>query len=360
MLGALLVVAAAGVLIWPASGNPARGERRVHGFRASATPPPSTASSSTAVPSSEASAGPSGDPSPSPADGTLVSPSPSVDSGVKPYLIATAGDIACDPTNTFYKHGRGTTNWCRQSDTASLIGRVHPDMVVPLGDDQYDEGKLGQYRSTYTRTWGKFKNITYSVIGNHDYWAGKPQGYFDYFGPRAGDPMKGWYSLDRAGWHLVTLNSNCTYEIDCKPGSAQYEWLKQDLASSSATCQVAFMHHPRFSSGPHGDERSVTPLWQLLYNAGVDLVLDGHDHIYERFAEQSPSGERDPNGIREITVGTGGAEHYWIKKRQPNSVVRNAKTFGILKLSLFPTSYDWRFLPLGHHAFSDSGTDTCH
>ena len=119
------------------------------------------------------------------------------------------------------------------------------------------------------------------------------------------------------------------------------------------------MHHPRFSSGPHGDERSVTPLWQLLYSAGVDLVLDGHDHIYERFAKQTPSGERDPAGIREITVGTGGAEHYWIKNRVPNSIVSNAKTFGVLKLDLLPTSYAWRFFPVGGRRFSDEGSDGC-
>jgi hypothetical protein len=233
-------------------------------------------------------------------------------------------------------------------------------MVVVLGDAQYDEGKLDQFHRSYAESWGVFKNITYPIIGNHEYWAGKPQGYFDYFGPRAGDPMRGWYSLNRAGWHLIALNSNCTYEIDCTPGSPEYEWLKQDLASSSGTCQIAFMHHPRFSSGPHGDERSVTPLWRLLYDAGVEVVVDRPDQTYEHFAKQTPDGVRDPDGVREITVGTGGAEHYVIKRRHANSIVRNARTFGVLKLSLLPTSYDWRFVPVGRNRFSDEGSDTCH
>jgi acid phosphatase type 7 len=369
IVGTLVIAAALGVLLWPASNSPASGERRV---RASAVPAggidPPIAPAPSATSSSDPSATPNGPPvapvraasaAPSAAPSPSVSPTAS-ETPAPPYVIAAAGDIACDPTNTFFRHGRGTVNWCRQADTAALVEHLKPDMVVELGDAQYDEGKLDQFHQSYAQSWGAFKNITYPIIGNHDYWAGKPQGYFDYFGPKAGDPMRGWYSLNRAGWHLIALNSNCTYEISCAPGSPEYEWLKQDLAASSATCQVAFMHHPRFSSGPHGDERSVTPLWRLLNDAGVELVLDGHDHIYERFAKQTPDGVRDPNGIREITVGTGGAEHYVIKKRHANSVVRNARTFGILKLSLLPTSYDWRFVPVGGNAFSDEGSDTCH
>ncbi len=366
IVGIVVLAALGGVLLWPAaSGTPAKGDRRIRPL-AQATSE-ATAVSPSPDPSATSSASPSATPSAdgnvaSPSQATGVTPSPSAVASESPfpaYVIAAAGDIACDPTNEFFRHGRGTAKWCRQQDTADVVREIDPDMVVPLGDVQYDEGKLAQFRSSYAASWGRFKSITYPVLGNHEYYAGKPSGYFDYFGPQAGDAYRGWYSMNRAGWHLVILNSNCTYEVDCRPGSAQYEWLKQDLASSASTCQVAFMHHPLFSSGPHGGERSVTPLWRALREAGVELVLAAHEHIYERFAKQNADGERDPDGIRQITVGTGGAEHYWVERRRPNSIKSNAKTFGVIKLSLSATSYEWRFMGVGRRGFTDSGTDVC-
>jgi 3',5'-cyclic AMP phosphodiesterase CpdA len=377
VLGVVLVIAAIGVLVWPPSNLPARGERRIRGAAPTPLPTVTTAASPAAV-SPSPSAPPAEDEAPTGGGqaATTASPTPdesasgAADSGVEPsvpeptapsYEIAAAGDIACDPTNAFFRGGRGTAKWCRHADTAQVIQELAPDMVVPLGDVQYDDASMDQFRRSYDRSWGRFKDITYPVIGNHEYYSGTPAGYFDYFGRRAGAPARGWYSLDRAGWHLVMLNSNCVYEVSCKPGSPQYRWLEQDLASSSSTCQVAFLHHPRFSSGPHGGERAITPLWRVLYQRGVDVVLSAHDHIYERFAKQTPDGVRDPDrGIRQITVGTGGAEHYWVDKRATNSVVRNTKTFGVLRLSLGAGSYAWEFVGVGRRSFSDSGSDVCH
>jgi acid phosphatase type 7 len=365
IVGIVVVAALGGVLLWPAaSRTPAKGDRRIRPLaqatsEASAvSPAPDPSATSSATPSAEPSSGAAVS---SPTESPAAAPSPSAveESTVPAYVIAAAGDIACDPTNEYFRRGRGTARWCRQEDTANLVREIDPDMVVPLGDTQYDEGTLAQYRSSYAASWGKFKSITYPVLGNHEYYDGKPSGYFDYFGPQAGDAYRGWYSMNRAGWHLMILNSNCTYEVDCRPGSAQYEWLEQDLASNASTCQVAFMHHPLFSSGPHGSERSVTPLWRVLREAGVELVLVAHEHIYERFAKQNADGERDPDGIRQITVGTGGAEHYWVERRKANSIKSNAKTFGVLKLSLSASSYEWRFMGVGRRAFTDSGTDVC-
>lgn len=362
MAAAVIATAFAGVLEWMPSDSPAKGDRLVRSAPASAEPTVSPESS--ASPNPESASGSPMDPPPAsstPEPVSGIGSSPPMETTVAPYVIAAAGDIACDPTNEFFRRGQGTANWCRQQDTANLVRQMNPDMVVPLGDIQYDEGKLSQYRKSYDRSWGRLKDITYPVIGNHEYYDGKPTGYFSYFGRRAGEPNKGWYTLERAGWQLITLNSNCTYEVECGPGSPQYEWLQRELASSAATCEVAFLHHPLFSSGPHGNERSVRPLWQLLYDAGVELIVGAHDHIYERFAKQTPTGERDPDtGIRQITSGAGGAENYWIEKRVTNSVVRNAKTFGVVELALLPTSYEWNFRSVGRRLFSDVGSDVCH
>jgi hypothetical protein len=276
--------------------------------------------------------------------------------------VAAAGDIACDPDHQFFNDGKGTTTWCRADDTRRLLRRLDPDVVLPLGDTQYDEGRLSEYYASYDLSWGRLLARTRPAIGNHEYYASSTaRGYFTYFGDRAGSAGKGWYSYELGSWHVVALNSNCQL-FPCGPGSPQYEWLAADLADSDAACTLAYFHHPRFSSGPHGDDPSVTPLWRLLYAAGAEAILVGHDHVYERFRPLTPAGGRDDlYGIRQFTVGTGGAQLYPIEQVRRHSVARNTKHFGVLEVALREGSYRWRFVSVGGSGgYRDRGTAACH
>jgi 3',5'-cyclic AMP phosphodiesterase CpdA len=199
--------------------------------------------------------------------------------------------------------------------------------------------------------------------GNHEYYTSGASGYFGYFGSAAGDSSLGYYSYDLGQWHVVVLNTNdqCKY-VSCSAGSEQEKWLQADLAAHPAQCTLAYFHYPLFTSGNYAPGIStVRPLWDDLYSGGADVVLNGHDHLYERFAPQTPSGAEDQaRGIREFVVGTGGAEHYGIKAVQPHSEVRNTDTFGVLKLTLHASSYDWQFVPEANKTFTDSGSTSCH
>jgi hypothetical protein len=278
-------------------------------------------------------------------------------------VVAAAGDIACDPVAVAYNGGAGVKTQCRQRGTSDLLLAIGPDAVLTLGDNQYTTGTYDQFMASYDPTWGRLKGITRPAVGNHDYDTAGAAGYFRYFGSAAGDPAKGYYSFDLGAWHIVALNSNCAL-VPCAPGSAQEQWLRADLAANRAACTLAYWHHPRFSSGPHGDEPStakLTPLWQALYEAGADVVLNAHDHDYERFAPQSPAGSADAvRGLREFIVGTGGRSHYQVTTPVANSEVTDAVTFGVLALTLRATGYEWRFVPEAGATFTDSGSQTCH
>jgi hypothetical protein len=283
-------------------------------------------------------------------------------------VVAAAGDIACDPTSGGFNGGDGTTSACRGLATSKLLTNAGLAGVLPLGDLQYENGAFAKYQLSYALSWGLVKDITHPVPGNHDYGTGGASGYFDYFNGlantsgRAGDRGKGYYSYDIGAWHLVALNSNCGSIGGCGAGSAQESWLRSDLAAHPNACTLAYWHHPRFSSGStHGNDTEVGPLWQALYDAGADLVLSGHEHNYERFAPQSPSGAADPaRGIREFVVGTGGKNHYGFGAPNPNSEARSSGAYGVLKLGLRPTGYDWDFEPDTSGGFTDSGSGSCH
>jgi hypothetical protein len=274
-------------------------------------------------------------------------------------VIGAAGDIACDPTSSSFNGGNGTSGSCRQKAVSDVMLNSNLTAVLALGDIQYEDGALTKYSQSYDPSWGRLKNITRPAVGNHEYLTAGASGYYTYFGTAAGDKTKGYYSYNLGEWHIIALNSNCSQVGGCGAGAPQEQWLKADLAANPTMCTLVYFHHPRFSSGQHGNNTSYDIFWKDLYAAGVELVLNGHDHIYERFAPQSPSAAADPKGIQQFTVGTGGKNHTTIVAIQPNSVVRNTDTYGFLKLSLHATSYDWQFVPEPGKTFTDTGTRNC-
>jgi hypothetical protein len=261
--------------------------------------------------------------------------------------LAAAGDIAsCSSTG--------------DEATANLLDEIK-GTVATLGDNAYSSGTSAEFASCYAPSWGRHRSRTRPAPGNHDYLTPGAAGYFGYFGAAAGDPAKGYYSYDLGTWHIVVVNSNCSAVGGCAAGSAQERWVRADLAAHRTRCALAYWHHPRFSSGPHGGDPMMQPIWQALYARGADVVLSGHDHDYERFAPQTPSGAPDSRrGIREFVVGTGGYSHYATRTPAANSQVRNGDTYGVLKLTLKATSYQWKFVPEAGKTFSDSGTGSCH
>lgn len=278
-------------------------------------------------------------------------------------VIAAAGDIACDPKSTNYNGGNGTADACHMKATSDLLVNANLAAVLPLGDNQYETGQLSAFFESYDPTWGRVKSISRPVPGNHEYYdLNATKGYYSYFGAAAHASSKGYYSYDIGSWHIIALNSNCSSHVKgCGAGSAQERWLKADLAGHPNTCTLAYWHHPRFSSGKHGNDSTYDAFWKDLYAAGVDVILNGHDHDYERFAPQSPSGAADATrGIRQFVVGTGGKNHYSFESIQPNSEVRNSDTYGVLKLTLHPKSYTWQFVPEAGKTFTDSGSASCH
>ena len=268
--------------------------------------------------------------------------------GPRSTTLLAAGDIASCASDG-------------DEQTAALLDAL-PGTVLTLGDTVYDDGSADQFARCYLPSWGRFLNRTYPAPGNHDYQTAGASGYYGFFGPRAGQPGKGWYSFDLGRWHLVALNSNCDAVGGCQPGSEQERWLRADLAAHPARCTLAFWHHPRFSSGTtHGSDPAVDDLWVALYQAGAEVVLVGHEHNYERFTPLDPLGGVEPaRGVREFVVGTGGRSHYPFGAPLPGSEARNSDSFGLLELQLRPTGYTWRFLPAPGSSFQDSGTGSCH
>jgi chitodextrinase len=285
-------------------------------------------------------------------------------------VIVAAGDIACDPSSSSFNGGNGTSNSCHQKATAAVIAGVNPAAVLDLGDNQYYCGGYSAFLQSYDLSWGAFKSITHPSIGNHEYLTSGgtdcnsgntgANGYFTYFGSAAGARGQGYYSYDVGTWHLIALNSNCGDAGGCGTSSPQGKWLAADLAAHPATCTLAYWHIPLYSSGGRANQNSKT-FWQLLYDNNADLILSAHDHTYERFAPQTPTGTVDQvRGIREFIVGSGGANHTSFVMTAANSEVRNSTAYGVLKLTLHPTSYDWTFAPEQGQTFTDSGTTACH
>jgi hypothetical protein len=273
-------------------------------------------------------------------------------------VVVAVGDIVCGT-------GTSSTSPCMHAATAALAGAIAPNAVLLLGDNQYESGTLSDFNAYYHPTWGTHKAITRPSAGNHEYQTAGAAGYFDYFNGtgaqtgRAGDRSRGYYSFDLGAWHLIALNSNCAEVGGCSAGSPQEQWLRANLAANPRTCTLAYWHHPRFSSGAHGNTSSMQAIWQALYEHRADLVLAGHDHDYERFAPQTAGGTADPAGPRSFVVGTGGKDLRSFGTVRANSERRSSAAFGVLKLTLRPSSYDWEFVPIPGDALADAGSAAC-
>lgn len=243
--------------------------------------------------------------------------------------------------------------------TAKLIERQR-GTVAAIGDTAYPTGSASDYTNCYQPTWGHFKGRTRPALGNHEYATGSAAAYFAYFGRKAAPPS-GYYSYRLGGWHVVVINSNCDRIGGCGPGSTQFRWLKADLAGHPARCTLAYWHSPRFSSGPHGSDETMQPIWAALAKAGADVVLNGHDHLYQRFAPLNASGRINrARGMREFVVGTGGGSLYQAVRTIPASRTIITSRWGVLRLQLSAKGYRWQFLAAPSGATLDSGSGTCH
>jgi hypothetical protein len=244
--------------------------------------------------------------------------------------------------------------------TADLLDALPNAIVFTAGDNAYENGSLSDFSACYEPSWGRHKARTRPSVGNHEYQTPGAAGYFAYFGAAAGDPAQGYYAYDAGTWRIIVLNSNCTI-VSCATGSPQEQWLRSELLANAARNVLAIWHHPRFTcSNVHGSDARVQPFWDALHQYGADLVVNGHDHNYQRYAPQNAAGTGDATyGIRQFIVGTGGRSTYAICPIA-NREVGNDTTFGVLKLTLRADSYDWEFIPVAGAVFTDSGSAATH
>ena len=278
------------------------------------------------------------------------------DEPTAPSPAAGATPNAGGSTATAVFVGAGDIGLCGSAGpeaTASLLDRL-PGTVFTLGDNAYPKGSEADYQDCYAPSWGRHRSRTRPVPGNHEYETPGAAGYFAYFGMRAEADDRGYYAYTLGAWRIIALNS----ELPVSSGSAQAAWLEGELATTRFPCTAAYWHRPLVSSGPHGDNPDLIDLFRLLYDAGVEFVLSGHDHIYERFARLDPSGRPDPRGPRQFIVGTGGTTLYAPQRVRIGSEMQGAE-WGVLRLDLSPGSYRWQFLPVAGGSFQDSGFDTC-
>lgn len=253
-------------------------------------------------------------------------------------VLVGAGDIAsCSHNN--------------DEATAKLLDGIS-GTVFTAGDNVYTNGTYTEFSNCYHPTWGRHRSRTKPAPGNHDYNTSGAAGYFQYF-----NNVPSYYAYNLGDWRIYALNSS----ISVSATSAQVTWLKNDLAANPKRCVLAYWHHPRWSSGSrHGSNAGMQTLWSTLYNAGAELVINGHEHNYERFKQMNASGAAVSSGLREIVVGTGGAGLYSFGTIKSTSEVRNSSTYGVLKLTLTSTGYSWKFQPVAGKSFTDSGTTNCH
>jgi hypothetical protein len=259
--------------------------------------------------------------------------------------------------------GAGDISICGQDtdeETAALL-RDLPGYVFTLGDNQNDTDSLEDFQNCFDQSWGQYKDRMIPVIGNHEYYTENASGFFSYFGDLAGPLEQGYYSRNLGDWHIIALNSNCNQIGGCGSDSEMARWLEQDLQQNRQRCTLAMWHTPRWSSGWHGNNNEMDTIWGLVARYGVELVLNGHDHFYERFSPMNEEGVMDyENGTRSFIVGTGGASLRGLYNSTQNSEVIDSSTFGVLNLSLGDGWYSWKFIPVSPDGFTDSGNQDCH
>ncbi len=279
------------------------------------------------------------------AAGAIVSDPPGSEPGTVIYAV---GDIG--------RCGRGPAVASAAARTAALLKET-TGAILALGDFAYPKGSERDFARCFAPTWGELKARILPVPGNHEYQTPSAAPYYAYFGAAAGEPGKGYYSARVGAWHIVALNSN----IDVSRGSQQSQWLVQQLTAHGAKCTLVFWHHPAFASTRRGNNPAVQDIWRVLYAAGADVVINGHEHLYERFAPQTPEGASDPlRGMRQFIAGTGGGYPGYFSDVQSNSEARGRGVYGVLKLTLREDSYAWQFVPVAGQTFGDSGEGRCH
>ncbi len=311
---------------------------------ASSSPTPTRSSTvqPSATPTGSATVQPSSTPTAIATPNATIKPSPTPTRAADPVIVGAGDIVICGQPGA--------------EETAKLLDHI-AGQVITLGDNSNEQGTAAQYADCYDPTWGRQKARTRPAVGNHDYLTDNGTPFFQYFGSAI--PSRGYYSYNLGAWHIIVLNSECSHTGGCQSGSTQEQWLKADLAAHPSKCILTYWHEPRFSSGQWGSHDRYDAFWRDLYAAHADIVLNGHDHDYERFGLQNPSEQADPNGIREFVVGTGGASHGPFNAILPNSQVRNNNTFGVIQFTLHSASYDWKFLPVAGQSFTDSGSEAC-
>jgi acid phosphatase type 7 len=335
-IAVLAVVVAAILLGWP-SARPPAGSAATPGGTVGPAPTPTIdrplTTGSAGSPTEPGGASPA-------ASGTGASPSESV-------VLVGAGDIAdCSSDG--------------DSQTAAILDALPHATIFTLGDNAYENGTRQEFDACYGPTWGRHLDRTRPSPGNHDYNTAGASGYFEYFGDRAGPDRRGYYAYALGAWRIYSLNSNCEPIGGCGADSEQLTWLRDDLAQHPGGCAVAYWHHPRFSSGDHGNVESMDQIWDTLVEAGVEIAMAGHDHSYERLAPMNGSGDADPDrGMMSFVVGTGGRARYEFGDVLATSEARDNTAWGVLELTLSPGSWSARFIPAVAGGFTDRTTGTC-
>jgi len=284
---------------------------------------------------------------------------------VIPIKIVAVGDISCDPNAVISNSSKQLE--CQDTKVVELVKTLNPEKILLLGDIQYDSGTQAAFDQAFDKKWGSLKSKILPTPGNHEYVTKNALGYYNYFNDTekngvAGETGQGYYHSSIGEWNIYSLNSNCPETNNCAANSPQIQWLTAELQKNQGLCQLAFWHHPQFSSGKHSIEPAQInrlPLaWQLLQANKAEFILNGHDHSYERFAPQSIDGQQSNVGIREFVVGTGGRSLYPKIANRPNSEYFNNENFGVLELELYSGSYSWKFLSVSG-AIIDQGQASC-